>query len=118
VRHDASRLHTSPEENSVKARKQQDKDWREQQMSHGGVRCLLWGTHVRKGVARTLSYTQAAAHGTGARIPTADDTVVSMRLVTPGVGPITLDSNTEPELFSLAKAGLGALGVVTQVRQE
>jgi hypothetical protein len=40
-----------------------------------------------------------------------------MRLVTPGVGPITLDSNTEPELFSMAKAGLGALGVVTQVRE-
>ncbi len=38
-----------------------------------------------------------------------------MRLVTPGVGALTLSKNQEPELFNLAKVGLGALGVVSQV---
>jgi hypothetical protein len=58
---------------------------------------------------------QVGAHGTGARIPPVDEQVVSMRLVTPGVGPLTLSQEQEPELFNLAKVGLGALGVVSQV---
>eukprot|EP00967_Tisochrysis_lutea_P095379 scaffold139040_cov19-Tisochrysis_lutea.AAC.2 len=39
-----------------------------------------------------------------------------MRLVTPGVGALTLSKAQEPELFNLAKVGLGALGVVSQTR--
>mmetsp|Transcript_27300 Transcript_27300/g.73788 ORF Transcript_27300/g.73788 Transcript_27300/m.73788 type:complete len:638 (+) Transcript_27300:122-2035(+) len=59
-------------------------------------------------------FIQVGAHGTGARIPPVDDQVVSMRLVTPGVGALTLSKAQEPELFNLAKVGLGALGVVSQ----
>lgn len=58
------------------------------------------------------------AHGTGARIPPVDEQVVSMRLVSPGIGPLTLSSTQEPELFNLAKVGLGALGVISQVSQD
>jgi len=60
-------------------------------------------------------FTQVGAHGTGAAIPPVDEQVVSMRLVTPALGPITLSAKDEPELFSLARVGLGALGVVTQL---
>ena len=59
---------------------------------------------------------QVSAHGTGARIPPVDDQVVSLRLVSPALGAISLSETEEPELFRLAKVGLGALGVVTQVR--
>jgi hypothetical protein len=45
--------------------------------------------------------------------------VVSLRLVTPGLGPVTLSGDpsqcAETELFHLAKLGLGGLGVVSQV---
>lgn len=42
--------------------------------------------------------------------------MVSLRLVTPGMGTLALSKESEPELFALAKLGLGALGVVSQVR--
>lgn len=60
-------------------------------------------------------FTQVGAHGTGARIPPVDEQVVSMRLVTPALGTVNLSRSDEPELFSLAKVGLGSLGVVTQL---
>ncbi|KAL6747479.1 hypothetical protein V8C86DRAFT_2908904 [Haematococcus lacustris] len=59
-------------------------------------------------------FTQVGAHGTGARLPPVDDQVVAMRLVTPGVGALALSHQAEPDLFRLARVGLGALGVVTQ----
>lgn len=58
---------------------------------------------------------QVGAHGTGASIPPVDETVVSLKMATPALGLVTLSQKDEPELFSLAKVGLGALGVVTQV---
>jgi hypothetical protein len=58
---------------------------------------------------------QVSAHGTGATIPTVDEQVVSLKLVTPGRGTIQLSEKEEPELFRLAKVGLGLLGVVTEV---
>lgn len=41
--------------------------------------------------------------------------MVSMKLVTPGKGTLTLSREENPELFNLAKVGLGALGVVSEV---
>lgn len=58
--------------------------------------------------------TQVGAHGTGARIPPFDEQVVGLRLVTPGLGALNLSNEEEPELFRLARVGLGSLGVVTQ----
>jgi len=60
-------------------------------------------------------WTQAGCHGTGAGLPPVDETVVALKLVTPAKGTLLLDGNTNPELFKLAKVGLGALGVVAEV---
>jgi len=62
-------------------------------------------------------FTQVGAHGTGARIPPVDETVVQMRIITsrPGTDALTLNAESEPGLFKLAKCGIGALGVVTEL---
>jgi len=60
-------------------------------------------------------FTQVGAHGTGAAIPPVDDQVVGLKLATPGLGTLSLSADSEPELFALAKVGLGGLGVVTEV---
>lgn len=58
---------------------------------------------------------QAGCHGTGANIPPIDDQIVEMEVVTPAKGRLVLSATQNPELFALAKCGLGALGVVTKV---
>ncbi|EFJ51000.1 hypothetical protein VOLCADRAFT_88191 [Volvox carteri f. nagariensis] len=58
--------------------------------------------------------TQVGAHGTGPRIPPVDEQVVDMRLSTPGLGTLQLSDEEEPELFRLARVGLGSLGVMTE----
>lgn len=61
-------------------------------------------------------WTQAGCHGTGAGLPPVEETVVSMKLVTPAKGALLLDGvENNPDLFHLAKVGLGALGVVAEV---
>ncbi|KAG6671166.1 hypothetical protein I3843_Q011200 [Carya illinoinensis] len=58
---------------------------------------------------------QVGAHGTGARLPPIDEQVISMKLVTPAKGTIEVSKEKNPELFYLARCGLGALGVVAEV---
>ncbi|CAA0837425.1 L-galactono-1-4-lactone dehydrogenase-mitochondrial [Striga hermonthica] len=58
---------------------------------------------------------QVGAHGTGARLPPIDEQVISMKLVTPGKGTIEVSKEKNPELFYLARCGLGGLGVVAEV---
>ncbi|XP_071720222.1 L-galactono-1,4-lactone dehydrogenase, mitochondrial [Rutidosis leptorrhynchoides] len=58
---------------------------------------------------------QVGAHGTGAKLPPIDEQVISMKLVTPGKGTIVISKDKDPELFNLARCGLGALGVVAEV---
>ncbi|KAL9237925.1 hypothetical protein vseg_012418 [Gypsophila vaccaria] len=58
---------------------------------------------------------QVGAHGTGARLPPIDEQVIAMKLVTPGKGTIELSKEKDPELFHLARVGLGGLGVVAEV---
>jgi L-galactono-1,4-lactone dehydrogenase len=62
-------------------------------------------------------WTQVAAHGTGCGLPTVEEQIVSMTLATPGEGLIRLSNNSHPDpaLFSMAKVGLGSLGVVTEL---
>lgn len=61
-------------------------------------------------------WTQVAAHGTGARIPTVDEMVTEMTLVTPGEGTLRLSQDgPDAELFHWARVGLGVLGVVSEV---
>ena len=58
---------------------------------------------------------QVSAHGTGAGIPPVDEQAVALTLVTPGQGTLELSVDKDPELFRLARVGLGALGIVTDV---
>ncbi|XP_047941581.1 L-galactono-1,4-lactone dehydrogenase, mitochondrial [Salvia hispanica] len=58
---------------------------------------------------------QVGAHGTGARLPPIDEQVISMKLVTPTKGTIEVSKEKDPELFYLARCGLGGLGVVSEV---
>ncbi|KAJ4836115.1 hypothetical protein Tsubulata_004220 [Turnera subulata] len=58
---------------------------------------------------------QVGAHGTGARLPPIDEQVISMKLVTPAKGTIEISKEKDPELFYLARVGLGGLGVVAEV---
>ena len=60
-------------------------------------------------------WTQVAAHGTGVTLSTVDEMIVSLQLVTPGLGTITLSQEHNPALFKLARVGLGALGVVSEM---
>ncbi|KAL8213745.1 hypothetical protein R6Q57_003194 [Mikania cordata] len=60
-------------------------------------------------------FIQVGAHGTGAKLPPVDEQVISMKLVTPGKGTIVISKDKDPELFYLARCGLGALGVVAEV---
>ena len=60
-------------------------------------------------------WTQVAAHGTGASLPTVEEQIVRMKLVTPTSGVLELSDIQDPELFRLAKVGLGALGIVSEL---
>ncbi|KAK4795549.1 hypothetical protein SAY86_027875 [Trapa natans] len=58
---------------------------------------------------------QVGAHGTGARLPPIDEQVISLKLVTPAKGTIEISKEKDPELFYLARCGIGGLGVVAEV---
>ncbi|KAJ1382132.1 L-gulonolactone/D-arabinono-1,4-lactone oxidase [Sesbania bispinosa] len=58
---------------------------------------------------------QVGAHGTGARLPPIDEQVIALKLVTPAKGTIEVSKEKDPELFYLARCGLGGLGVVAEV---
>ena len=60
-------------------------------------------------------WTQVAAHGTGATLPTVDEMITSMKLLTPALGIMELSNDQNPELFKLARVGLGSLGIVTEL---
>ena len=64
-------------------------------------------------------WTQVAAHGTGAKLPTVDEMIVALKVVTPSKGTMTLEkdspSQEERELFRLVRCGLGALGIVSEM---
>ena len=60
-------------------------------------------------------WTQVAAHGTGATLSTVDDMITRMKLITPAKGTIELSETQQPELFRLARVGLGSLGIVAEM---
>jgi L-galactono-1,4-lactone dehydrogenase len=63
-------------------------------------------------------FVQVGAHGTGATIAPVDHYVTKLKLITPALGPIELTNETDPQLFQLAKVGLGCLGVVAEVTMQ
>jgi len=62
-------------------------------------------------------FVQVSAHGTGATIPPVDNQLVSMKLVTPGMGTIVLnrDDPEQRKIFDMCKVGLGMQGIVAEV---
>jgi len=60
-------------------------------------------------------FLQVGAHGTGAAVPPVDEQVIRMKLHTPALGALELSLENNPKLFKLARVGLGALGVVSEV---
>ena len=60
-------------------------------------------------------FIQVGAHGTGAAIPPVDEQVIAFKLVTPAMGTIDVTRESHPELFDMARVGLGALGVIAEM---
>jgi len=60
-------------------------------------------------------FTQVSAHGTGARIPPADEFVVEMEIITPAFGRLVLNRGEHPTLFDFARCGLGLFGIVSTI---
>jgi L-galactono-1,4-lactone dehydrogenase len=60
-------------------------------------------------------FISVSTHGTGAAIPPHDEQVVSLKVVTPAEGTVALSAERDPEAFRMARVGLGALGVVSEV---
>lgn len=60
-------------------------------------------------------FVQVGAHGTGASIPPVDEQVKRMKLVSPALGTMVLSPEHNPALFDLARVGLGALGVLSEI---
>ena len=58
------------------------------------------------------------AHGTGATVPPIDETVVGMKLVTPGKGTLDLTIEDTPGILKMARCGIGSLGVAAEVTLE
>jgi len=56
-----------------------------------------------------------ATHGTGLRLGGLATTVVGMDMVTGAGDIVRLDERTDPEALRVARVGLGALGIVTEV---
>jgi L-gulonolactone oxidase len=59
--------------------------------------------------------TATATHGTGSGLGNLATTIVGMELVAGDGSVVRVDADTDPELLRVARVGLGALGVVTEV---
>jgi L-gulonolactone oxidase len=59
--------------------------------------------------------TSTATHGTGTGFGNLATTIVGIELVTGDGSVVRADESTEPELLRVARVGLGALGIVTEV---
>lgn len=78
-----------------------------------GVAMANMGDIDRQGLAGAIS---TGTHGTGRALGNISTQVHGLRLVTAEGEIVDCDGAREPELFACARVGLGALGVVTQVR--
>ena len=62
-------------------------------------------------------FVNAGAHGTGALIPPVDDFVLSMTIITPAFGAVTVsrgDAGLNKMVFDMCRVGLGAFGVAAE----
>lgn len=66
----------------------------------------------RQSIAGAVS---TATHGTGAELGNIATTIVGLELVTGDGSIVRADERNDPELLRVARVGLGALGIVTEV---
>jgi len=59
--------------------------------------------------------TSTATHGTGVEFPNVSANIVGLEIVTGDGTVLRADEQHEPELLRVARVGLGALGIVTEV---
>ncbi len=59
--------------------------------------------------------TATATHGTGVAFPNVSTNIVGIELVTGDGTVVRADEDHEPELLRVARVGIGALGIVTEV---
>lgn len=78
----------------------------------GGVALLNQGDIDRQALAGAVA---TGTHGTGVTLQNLSAGVVGLRLVLADGSVVECDGEREPELFSAARLGLGAFGVVTEV---
>ncbi len=87
------------------------RDLNEQLAQHGLAMPNL-GDIDRQSIAGATS---TATHGTGAALGNLSTTIVGMELVAGDGSVVRADEVNDPELLRVARVGLGALGVVTEV---
>lgn len=59
-------------------------------------------------------WTQIAAHGTGCLLPTVEEQIIEMKMVTPNAGLLRFSEENLPNGFRFAKVALGSFGVMTE----
>jgi FAD-linked oxidoreductase len=57
-----------------------------------------------------------ATHGSGVRSAALHAQIIAMRIATPALGLVDCSRTEHPEIFDVARVGLGAFGVVTRCR--
>jgi len=81
-------------------------------LAHGGLALPNLGDIDRQSIAGAIS---TATHGTGTALGNIATRIVGIELVT-GDGTVRrADESNDPELLRIARVGLGALGIVTEV---
>src|SRR5690606_29696296 len=79
-------------------------------LARSGLGLPVLGSVSAQSIAGAIS---TGTHGSGARFGNLASAVRALRLVTADGRVLELDAASEPELFSAARIGLGALGVVS-----
>lgn len=82
-------------------------------LRRAGVALLNQGDIDRQSIAGAIA---TGTHGTGVALQNLSAGVVGLRIVLANGSVVDCHAGNEPELFTAARLGLGALGVVTEVR--
>lgn len=83
-----------------------------QELADRGLAMEVLGDIDYQSVAGAIS---TGTHGPGVRYPAPSARVLGMRLVTGDGSIVECSADEEPELFSAARVGLGALGLLSEV---
>jgi L-gulonolactone oxidase len=83
-----------------------------EQLANAGLAMPNLGDIDRQSIAGAIA---TATHGTGLGLGNLATTVVGMEIVTGAGDVVRVDEHGDPELLRVARVGLGALGIVTEV---